>query len=280
MAEKDIRPATEEPEISPEEVRQTGYFSSRRFLPIGLGLLILLVGCYWWGSQPRAETTLEEIPVLPTITAESDQSSARVRPAQAAAALTRVASSLAQSHLPTPTSTPALANDALVQLPTVTPTLVPSPVATRTIEIGGEATLRLELDNDTFESNGQPVTLEIEPHTYVLGGETMQQEDQWCVQVGPTALIFDLALTLQPVTENLHVGGEIQLVDGFCGQWGSLGEELTAVPMNVTVPVGTSAQLSPVMQVQGSLLGLDNLLNVSTSVYLELSIRNPQPTTP
>jgi hypothetical protein len=100
------------------------------------------------------------------------------------------------------------------------------------------------------------------------------------MQVGPTGLIFDLALTLQPVTENLHVGGELQLFDGFCGTWGSLGEKLTAVPMNVIVPVGTSAQLAPVMQVQGSLLGLDNLLNISTGVFLELTIRNPRPTTP
>jgi hypothetical protein len=194
--------------------------------------------------------------------------------------MTRVASTLAQSHIPTPTLTPVIAASDVVQLPTVTPTLVPSPVATRTIEIRGEATLRLELDNDTFESDGQPVTLEIEPHTYVLGGDTMKQSDQWCMQVGPTGLIFDLDLTLQPVTENLQVGGELQLYDGFCGTWGSLGEQLTAVPMNVIVPVGSAAQLAPTLQVQGSLLGLDNLLNISTGIFLELTIRNPRPQAP
>jgi hypothetical protein len=280
MAEQDRKPTKVVPEKRLEEGHPARKVSTRQLLPIGLGLMLFLVGCFWWGNRPESETTLEEIPALPTVTPSTGQSTASNRSPQAVAALTRVAESLAQSSLPTPTSTAVVADDELVQLPTVTPTVVPSPVATRTVEIGGEATLRLELDSDSFESDGQPVTIEIAPHTFVLGGDTMQQADKWCVQVGPTGLIFDLALTLQPVTENLHVGGELQLVDGFCGEWGSLGKELTTVPMNVIVPVGTSAQLAPTMQVQGSLLGLDNLLNISTGVFLDLTIRNPRPQAP
>jgi hypothetical protein len=97
------------------------------------------------------------------------------------------------------------------------------------------------------------------------------------MQVGPTGLVFNLVYTLQPITENLHVGGELQLYDGFCGEWGRLGNLLSTVPMDVTVPVGSAAQLAPTLTVQGSLLGLNNLLNISTDVFLELTIRNPSP---
>ena len=146
-----------------------------------------------------------------------------------------------------------------------------------TIEIHGDATLRMQLNREAFESNGQPVNLDLEPRSYVLGGDSMTQSDQWCMQVGPTGLVFNLIYTLQPVTGNLHVGGEIQLYDGFCGTWGNLGNRLTAVPMNVTVPAGSTARLAPTLQVQGAFLGLPNLLDISTGVFLEMSIRNPTP---
>jgi len=152
---------------------------------------------------------------------------------------------------------------------------VPSPVATRTVELNGDATLRLQLNSNSFESNGQPVTIDLEPHAYVLGGDTLATSDKWCMQVGATGLVFDLTYTLQPVTENLNVAGNLQLYDGFCGEWGKLGHLLSTVPMNVTIPAGASAFLSPMLQVQGSFLGLPNLLDISTGVSLNLSIRNP-----
>lgn len=274
MAEKDTKPTPNEPERSPGKVHPKGTLPSRRLLPIGLGLVALLVGCFWWGSQPPVESPIEERPAIPAVTQSGASSN---RPTQASAALTRVASSLAQAPEPAATATAVVADSALIPLPTVTPTLVPAPVPTRTVEISGEVTLRLQLNNESFESSGQPVTIALEPRAYVLGGSIFTQEEQWCVQVGPTGLVFDLQFALQPVTENLHVGGELQLYDGFCGTWGNLGSRLSTVPVDVTVPAGSTARVAPTLQVQGSLMGLDNLLNISTGVFLELTIRNPRP---
>lgn len=272
MAEKDSKPTRAKPEN--RKVTPAKAPASRRFLPLALGLVALLVGCIWWSSRPEEpiEQTLLSTPA-PT---ESVQNN---RPAQSAAALTRVASSLAQNDpdLPTVTPTPANVASSQVPLPTVTPTLVPSPVATRTIELSGEATLRLDLNSENFESSGQPVTIPIAPRNLVLGGDTMSQHDEWCMQLGPTGLVFDLTFTLRHVTEDLHVGGELQLYDGFCGEWGKLGNRLSTVPMDVTVPAGATALLAPTLQVQGSFLGLPNLLNISTGIYLDLTVRNPRP---
>ena len=277
MAEQDSKPtseALEEISAAPEPIRSRHAISARQLLPLGLGLIALLVGCFWWGAQPDEAAPQEEL-AASTAVVNNDST----RSAQAAAALTRVASSLAQAQVQEPTATPTAvaATSALIPLPTVTPTLVPSPVATRTIEIQGDATLRMQLNSETFESSGQPVTLDLEPRSYVLGGDLMTQSDQWCMQVGPTGLVFDLTFTLQPVTENLHVGGELQLYDGFCGTLGNLGNLLATAPMNVTVPVGTSAIIAPSLQFQGSFMGLPNVLDISTGVFLDLAIRNPIP---
>jgi hypothetical protein len=237
-------------------------------------MVLILVGC--WAGNRQADSDQTDDPATPAIT----QNAQNTRSPQSSAALTRVASSLAQAQdvaLPTVTPTAANATTSSIPLPTVTPTLVPSPVATRTIEIHGDATLRLQINNDTFESSGQPVVIEIEPRSFTLGGDTMTSSEMWCTQLGPTGLIFDLNFTLQPTTENLHVAGELRLYDGFCGQWGSLGNLLSTVPIEVNVPVGTAAILAPVLQVQGSLLGLPNVLDISTGVYLDLTIRNPNP---
>lgn len=278
MAEQDSKPTSEDSNEQPEEIQPaettSAPLATRKMLPLGLGLVALLVGCYWFGSQP-AGSDQSALVATPTIA----QTTTNTRPAQSSAALTRVASSLAQAHEPTATATTVVVAlvPTEVPLPTVTPTLVPSPVATRTIEFKGNATLRVKLNNDSFESNGQPVTLDVEPRSYVLGGDVMTSEDQWCMQVGPTGLVFDLVYTLQPVTGNLHIGGDLKLFDGFCGTLGNLGNLLSTVPMNVTIPEGSTAQLAPALQVQGSLLGLPNLLDISTGVFLELFIRNPTP---
>lgn len=249
---------------------------SRRLLPFVLGLILLLVGCFWWANDPADPQDQSGSP-----TAVVSTSSGNNRSPQANAALTRVAASLAQSQAtpsaPTATPTPVAAVSALVPLPTVTPTLVPSPVPSRTVELKGEATLRLQLNNNTFESNGQPITIALEPRSYLLGNDTMTQSDEWCAQVGPTGLVFDLTYTLQHVTEDLHVTGEIRLYDGFCGEWGRLGNVLSTIPMDVNVPVGTSAILAPTLHVQGAFFGMPNVLDINTGVYLELIFRNPLP---
>lgn len=261
---------------------QSKALAPRYFLPAGLGVVALLVGCFWWGSQ-TGESSLGVATSTPAITQIA--TTEPISPANAA--LTRVASSLAQASTPMPTvtATPidaAIAsvvptNDAMIALPTVTPTIIPSPVATRTVEMNGDVTLRLQLNSDAFESNGQPITLNIRPRSYVLGGNVLTQNDQWCMQVGPTGLVFDLSYTLQPVTEDLLLAGELQLYDGFCGTLGNLGNRLATTPINFTIPAATTAQISPALQAQGRLLGLPDLLDISTGVYLNLNIRNPSP---
>lgn len=277
MAEQDSKPTTLESDASPEAVSPKGQPTpSRRLLPLGLGLIALLVGCYWWGTRP-ADPAPNDL-AAPTVA----QSSTTSRSPEANAALTRVASSLSPSQatsqvIPTTTPTPVAAASTSVPLPTVTPTVIPSPVATRTIEFSGDATLRMQLNRDNFESSGQPVTVDLMPRTYVLGGDSLTQSEQWCTQLGATGLVFDLTFTLHPITENLHVGGQMQLHDGFCGELGSLGEVLSTAPMDINIPVGTTAILAPTLQAQGSLLGIPNLLNITTGVFLNMNIRNPQP---
>ena len=277
MAEQDSKPTTLESDASPEAVSsKKRTVPSRRLLPLGLGLIALLVGCYWWGTRPVDPASTD--PTTPAVT----QSSTTSRSPEANAALTRVASSLDQQQetpevVPTTTPTPMAAASTSVPLPTVTPTIISSPVATRTIEFGGDATLRLQLNSDSFESKGQPVTIDLAARSYVLGGDTMTHSDKWCTQVGPSGLVFDLTYTLHPVTENLHVGGQLQLYDGFCGELGSLGDVLASAPMDLNIPVGTTAILAPTLQSQGSFLGIPNLLDITTGVFLNMNIRNPQP---
>lgn len=276
MAEQESRPTSEEPADQPETAHPSKPTLSRKLLPFALGLILLLVGCFWWANDPADPEDQSSNP-----TAIVSNSSGSNRSQQANAALTRVAASLAQSQAtqvaPTATPTPVAAVSALVPLPTVTPTQVPLPLPTRTVEVNGEATLRLQLNNDTFESNGQPITIALEPRAYLLGNDILSQSDEWCEQVGPTGLVFDLTYTLQHITEDLRVTGEIRLYDGFCGEWGRLGNVLSTIPMDVTVPVGTSAILAPTLHVQGAFFGMPNVLDISTGVYLELIFRNPLP---
>jgi hypothetical protein len=150
-------------------------------------------------------------------------------------------------------------------------------VATRTVELSGDATLQVRLNNSNFESNGQPVTINIKPRSYVLGGDTLVKSDKWCLQTGATGLVFDLAYSLEPVSQSLNVGGKLELYDGFCGEWGKLGNLLSTVPLNVTIPSGSSAFISPMLKAQGSFMGVPNLLDISTGIALNLSIRNPIP---
>jgi hypothetical protein len=299
MAEQDSRPTNEEPaetpeempeeadlQLSPTEVRRHQAASPRWLWSVGLVLIALLAGAYWWGSRPTTPSpaTLQgstSASATPTITSTTENT----RPPQAVAALTRVAAAQLQRESPTPTDTPiptltptaVAADSAVIVLPTVTPTLVPSPLATRTVEIRGDATLLLQLGNENFQSSGQPVSLALDPRTYILGGETSSIADEWCMQVGPSGLVFDVVFALLPVSGDLRVSGELRLYDGFCGSLGSLGDLLATSPLDVTVPTGAAAQVAPSMQAHANLLGMGDLLNVATGVFLELTIRNPQP---
>src|SRR3954463_7547182 len=51
MAEQHSKPRAEEPEKRPEEAQIHGFVSSRQLLPFGLGLILLLAGCFMWGNQ-------------------------------------------------------------------------------------------------------------------------------------------------------------------------------------------------------------------------------------
>ena len=303
MAEQDFKPTNEEPaetaeetaeempeeadpQLSPKEVKRHQTASPRWLLSVGLVLIALLAGAYWWGSRPTTPSpaTLQgstRASATPTLTSTTENT----RPPQAMAALTRVAAAQLQRESPTLTDTPistmtptaVTADSAVIVLPTVTPTLVPSPLATRTVEIRGDATLLLELGNQNFQSSGQPVSIALDPRTYVLGGDTPSIADEWCMQVGPSGLVFDVVFALTPGSGDLRASGELRLYDGFCGSLGSLGALLASSPLDVTVPTGAAAQVAPSVQARANLLGMDNLLNVTTGVFLELTIRNPQP---
>lgn len=268
MAEQHSKPRSDDKKS--EIAEDSGFVSSRQLLPIGLGLILLLAGCFFGGNQSTDPDTPDT--PAPTLTQSS-------RSPEADAAITRVASSLAVATIPAPTNTPLPIKTAVagIPLPTVTPTLVPSPVATRTIELSGDATIQVRLNNSNFQSNGQPVTISIKPRTYILGGDTLAKSDKWCLQAGATGVVFDLEYSLEPVSQALNIGGKLELYDGFCGEWGKLGNLLSSIPMNVTVPTGSSAYLSPMLQAQGSFMGVPHLLDISTGIALNLNIRNPSP---
>ncbi len=279
MTEQDTSPNNEETEERLEEERPKVSLgkksSSGWLLPAGLVVVALVLFYGWQESRPPLAPSLQPSSQnTPTLT----PTRANTRVAQTVATSTQTATPLPQQEPPTdtPTAEPVTSVSAIA-LPTVTPTLVPSSIATRTIEIRGRATLRMQLANENFQSSGQPVDLAVDPRTYLLGGDTSSIRDQWCMQLGSTGLVFAMEFSLLPVTEDLQVDGDLQLYDGFCGSLGSLGDLLASSPLQVTIPTGAAAQVPASLQAEANLLGLDELLNVNTGVFLELTIRNPQP---
>jgi hypothetical protein len=259
-------PPQEDAHASPDHTHINLTRRLRRALPIGLALLALVIIAAWY-SRPGAPATVAQLaaPAQPSATPARDT----------AAAIPRIATAPAPA-LPTPTPTPA-AVSALIALPTVTPTLPPPAVATRTVELRGEAMLRLQLAGNNFQSSGRPVTLGLEPRSYILGGNILTLQDRWCIQAGPSGVVFDLTYTLLPITEDLRVEGELQLYDGFCGSLGNLGEQRATSPLAVTIPANAAAQLVQSLQADAGLLGTNKVLNTTTGVFLELTIRNPGP---
>jgi hypothetical protein len=279
MTEQDTSPHKEEAEERVEEERpkaSSGKKSSSGWLlPAGLVVIALVLLYGWRESRPPLATSLQP---SSQSTSTLTPTRANTRVVQIVATATQTATLPPQQEQPTNTSTAEPVTGASeIALPTVTPTLVPSAIATRTIEIRGRATLRIQLANESFQSSGQPVDMAVEPRTYLLGGDISTVSDQWCMQLGSTGLVFDMDFSILPVSEDLQVNGNLQLFDGFCGSLGSLGDLLASSPLEVTIPAGSAAQVFPSLQAEANLLGLDKLLNVNTGVFLDLTIRNPQP---
>jgi hypothetical protein len=226
----------------------------------------ILIG-FWWTGRAQTPQTGQAVATA------TRPVQAPTRPLRPSIVLTRAAADVV---LPTATPT-AAALSSLIALPTVTPSLPAADVPTRTVELHGQVTLRLALGNETFQSRGDPLTLPIKSRSLVLGGDTLTQTDRFCVQVGPTGLVFNLTLALLPVSEDLRVVGTLDLHDGFCSSLGSLGEVRATAPLEVTIPADAAAELVQTLQAKSTLLGVNDVLDTSTGLYLELTIRNPQP---
>ncbi len=273
MGENNYTPESDpqEPHL-PDPVRpESLHKPSPGLIMLTLAIVAGVMIAFWWTGRAEAPRTGQIVP-LPTRT-----ESRTTRPLRPSVLLTRAAADAAIIPTATPT---AAAISSLVALPTVTPVLsaaAVATVATRTVELRGEATLRLTMGNDSFQSRGDPVTLSIKPRAIVLGGDTLMQSDRFCVQVGPSGLVFDLTWALLPVSEDLRVVGTIALHDGFCSSLGSLGELRASAPLEVTIPADAAAQLVQNLQAKSNLLGVNDVLDTATGVYLELTIRNPQP---
>jgi hypothetical protein len=261
-------PEFQEPSLTGPDHPASTRAKSPWLISTALVVVAMLTVSFWWFGRPESSMT-----GLPAPAATSPTRSA-TRPPRPSTVLTRAAADAVTQPTATPT---AAAVSSLVALPTVTPSLAAVDVATRTIELRGQATLRLALGNDTFQSRGDPVGLAIDPRQLVLGGNTLTRGDSFCVQTGPSAVVFDLSFTLLPVSEDLRVAGTLNLHDGFCSSLGSLGDVRATAPLEVTIPADAAAQLVQNLQAKSNLLGVNDVLNTSTGVYIELTIRNPSP---
>lgn len=228
-------------------------------LPTALVAIVFIGALLWWNAdsnsaaEPRPTPTPVSIAVIPTATP---------RPPT-------------RTPTPIPTATPTVAVDVLaLLLPTVTPS-APAPEApVRTVEFGGQLTLRMELANPAFSASGRPLTITMDPRTFDLGGSVNAISDRWCVAVGASGLVFDLTLRLNPADETLSVTGEMHLYDGFCHD---LGARRASVPLTVDIPAEASARVVQSLHAESDLLNRSDLLQTSTGVYAELTIRNPRP---
>ena len=225
-------------------------------LTSGIVLCVALLSLIWWRGEPPAM-----IPTPPRLTETTTETGAE--------AGTEVTGALT----PIPTEPPTAESAAGIPLPTVTPTLVSARVGTRTLEISGQATLRLALSSDDFKSSGRPLPLILEPHTYILGSDIPVIADRWCFQAGVSAVFFDLTMELDQPSGAINVDGEIQLHNGFCD---SPGEQTAVSPISLQVPADATAEVVHSLQADSSLFGLSNLLQTSTGIFLELTLRNPR----
>ncbi len=230
---------------------------------LGASFALLVILSVWWTSLPTGEGNMV-----------GDEALAASRGALVAQG-TRIAAVDRLSPTATPTPIPTLTPvPAEIPLPTVTATTVPPPVAGRTIGVNGDVTLRLVVGNGNFETTGRPVVLDISGREVTLGETMISAGDRWCTQVGISSLLFDLVYTLEPSSQTLNVGGNVTLHDGFCDKPGA---QRAVSPVILAVPVGASARAAYSLQSDEGMLDVTKLLKTSTSVYIELTIRNPMP---
>lgn len=267
-------PELQEPDLSGPDQPTPLRAKSPWLISTALVLVALLMAGFWWFGRPESAPTGQAATATPTRSATRLLRPSTVLTRAAADAVTSPTAEPISRSTATPT---AAAVSSLIALPTVTPSLIAVEVATRTVELRGQTTLRLTLGNETFQSRGDPVTLAIDPRQLVLGGDALTQADSFCVQTGPSAVVFDLTYTLLPVSEDLRVAGTLKLHDGFCSSLGTLGEVRASGPLEVTIPADAAAQLVHTLQAKSSLLGVDDVLKTTTAVYIELTIRNPRP---
>jgi hypothetical protein len=268
---QDAGPVNQEgPADSPDAAGvETSQADPGRWAPFVLGAGLVIVALFWWLSRPSAmpeAPTPAAVAVVATPTPGQEPTTETPEPAAEQVDAAPSTESAAAVLVPT------------VALPTVTPTSAPTQVTTRTVSIGGNVTLRLTLETDafenSFESSGRPVDKPLEPRTYTLGAGALTVADRWCMQMGVANLLFDLTLALNPATESVKTSGNLHLYDGFCD---APGELLTSTPLELEVPADASVQAAPSLQTRTQLLGVSNLLNTSTGVFVQLVISNTRP---
>lgn len=289
-------------------------YTPRWKLPaLGLLIGILLLSLWWYdqgesqntGSTSQPSTNDTSLAVLvPTRTPTAVATATPMQVAAATASQTSVPPTERPISLPTPTPTtggvteteaattagPPVADTEsvttvattgsqpitleTVALPTVTPTVSRTQSISRRVNLTGNATLRLALENDKFTSSGQPLELALEPRAWVLSTAAPRVTDQWCTQLGVSSLVFDVVLRLDPGDQSVAMDGSVELYDGFCDD--TLGAQRAATPLSVDIPADAAAQIVQSLQAESSLFNTENLLNIDTGVFIELTIRNPR----
>ena len=229
---------------------------------LGASFALLLMLSTWWMSVPSGEGMAPD-------GALADSRGAFVAQSTRIAAVDRMLPSPTPTPIPTLTPVPPE-----IPLPTVTATTVPPPVPGRVVEVAGDVTLRLIVGNGDFETTGRPVVLEIPSRDVSLGDTSISAEEQWCTQAGISSVLFDLIFTLEPGSQTLNVGGNVALHDGFCD---NPGAQRAVSPVAIAIPVGASARAAYSLQSNEGMLDVTKLLKTNTSVYIELTIRNPMP---
>lgn len=257
MTEQDSVSSIEENAADPTLPRQR----SAWLIPVISLAAIVLIGMLWWGGQSTPER-----PSRRTDTAALSEPAAAAAQPQAPAAQPAAATASLPAATPIATRQPAA-----IALPTVTPTIAPSEVPSRTLTFGGTVTLRMLLQNENFASNGSPVDRTIAPRTYALSSATPAIADHWCMQMGLVSLVFDITLTLNPINEAVKTTGTLGLHDGFCDAPGQLR---TSSALDVEVPADASAQLVQSLQTKAHLLEVTDLLDIDTGVFVALVIAN------
>lgn len=202
-------------------------------------------------ATPTPQPTLERLEIVPVEPAASDE------------------------EVQLPPTGPLTESLALaIELPTVTPTPLPPPVIPRAVDVGGQASLRMQMTNEGFQSGGRPIQLAVTPRTHLLDGETLRTEDSWCIQMGLVNIDLNLTFELQPSTSAIITRGTAELYNDFCENRGNLFDSAN---ISLTVPADARSQSTYNLFGERQLLNLSGLLDMDMGVILELNIANLRP---